>query len=65
MGEAALKYKHIRMDQEKIDRVKKIFHTTTDTEAVDKALEFVLGEEKINRTLKSAGGKGHLRKVFK
>ena len=65
MGEAALKYKHIRMDQAKIDRVKKIFHTTTDTEAVDKALAFVLGEEEINRTLKSIGGKGHLKKVFK
>jgi len=65
MGEAALKYKHIRMDQEKIDRVKKIFHTATDTEAVDKALEFVIGEEKINRTLKSVGGKGHLKKAFK
>jgi len=52
------------MDQEKIDRVKKIFHTTTDTEAVDKALEFVIGEEKINRALKSVGGKGHVQKVF-
>ena len=64
MGEAALKYKHIRMDQEKIDRVKKIFHTATETEAVDKALEFVIGEEKINRALKSAGGKGRIKKVF-
>jgi len=64
MSVAALKYKHIRMDQEKIDRVKKIFHTTTDTEAVDKALEFVIGEEKINRALKSVGGKGHVQKVF-
>ncbi len=65
MGEAKLKYKHIRMDQAKIDRVKKIFHATTDTEAVDKALEFVLGEEKINRALRQAGGKGRLKKVFK
>jgi len=65
MGEAALKYKHIRMDQEKINRVKKIFHTTTDTEAVDKALEFVIGEEKINNALKSIGGKGHVKKAFK
>lgn len=65
MGEAVLKYKHIRMDQAKIDRVKKIFHTNTDTEAVDKALAFVLGEEEINRALKSVGGKGHLKKVFK
>ncbi|MEE8423067.1 MAG: hypothetical protein V3S49_00845 [Thermodesulfobacteriota bacterium] len=65
MGVATLKYKHIRMDQEKIDRVKKIFYTTTDTEAVDKALEFVIGEKKINRALKSVGGKGHVKKIFK
>jgi len=65
MGKEALKYKHIRMDQEKIDRVKNIFHTATDTEAVDKALEFVIGEENINRALKQTGGKGRVKKVFK
>lgn len=64
MGEAALKYKHIRMDQEKINKVKKIFQSSTDTEAVDKALEFVIGEESINNILKQIGGKGSIKKVF-
>jgi len=43
-----LKYKHLRLDQGKIERVKKILQAKTETEAMDKALERILQEEKEN-----------------
>jgi hypothetical protein len=41
-----LKYKHMRLDQEKIKKAKKILEAKTETEAVDKALERVLQEDR-------------------
>ena len=37
-----LRYKHLRLDQEKVEKVKKIFRVRTETEAMDKALENVI-----------------------
>ena len=41
-----LRYKHLRLDQDKIERAKKILKAKTETEAMDKALERVIQEEK-------------------
>jgi hypothetical protein len=41
-----MRHKHIRLDQEKIDIVKKILAVQTDTEAVDKALSKIIHESK-------------------
>lgn len=41
-----LRYKHIRLDQDKIERAKKILRAKTETEAMDKALEKVIQEDK-------------------
>jgi hypothetical protein len=41
-----LKYKHLRLDQGKIERAKKIHKANIETEAMDKALERVIQEEK-------------------
>jgi hypothetical protein len=40
-----LKYKHMRLDQEKIERVKKIFGAKTETEVLHKALDKVIQED--------------------
>jgi hypothetical protein len=37
-----LRYKHLRLDQEKVEKAKKIFRAKTETEAIDKALENVI-----------------------
>lgn len=37
-----LKYKHMRLDQNKIERAKKILKAKTETEAMDRALSAVL-----------------------
>ena len=37
-----LRYKHVRLDQEKIEKAKRIFKAKTETEAIDKALDYVI-----------------------
>lgn len=41
-----LRNKHIKLDQDKIDRAKKIFKAKTETEAMDKSLEKVIQEDR-------------------
>ena len=41
-----LRYKHLRLDQGKIERAKKILRAKTEAEAMDKALERVVQEER-------------------
>ena len=36
------KNKHLRLDQEKIDKVKELLEVGTDTEAIDRALEKII-----------------------
>ena len=36
------RYKHVRLDQEKIEKAKRIFKAKTETEAMDKALDHVI-----------------------
>jgi len=40
-----LRNKHLRLDQEKIERVKKILKANTETEALDKALDRLIQED--------------------
>jgi hypothetical protein len=37
-----LRYKHLRLDQEKVEKAKEIFMVKTETEAMDKALQDVI-----------------------
>jgi hypothetical protein len=41
-----LRYKHLRLDQDKIEKAKKILKAKTETEALDKALEKVIQEDR-------------------
>ena len=45
-GWAMLRHKHIRLDQDKIEIVKKILSVDTDTEAIDRALTKIIHESK-------------------
>jgi hypothetical protein len=36
------RYKYVRLDQEKIEKAKRIFKAKTETEAMDKALDYVI-----------------------
>jgi hypothetical protein len=57
-----LRHKHIRLDQEKIDIVKKLLAVETDTEAIDRALSKIIHESKETvRRRKIAGEMARLR----
>ena len=55
----ALKHKHLRLDQDKIDRARKLLRVKTEQEPIDHALDLLLAEEPIIRThrqVKAVGG---------
>lgn len=45
MKATAIKDKHIRLDQKKIERAKAILKAKTETEAIEKALELVISSD--------------------
>jgi hypothetical protein len=65
MAATVLRHKHVRIDQVKLEKAKKVLEARTDTEALDRALTVVVTEAEIDATLRSAGGKGRLKKVFR
>jgi hypothetical protein len=60
-----LRHKHLRIDPAKLRKAKRILKAETDTEAVDRALTFVVTEADIDETLRRLGGKARLKKVFR
>lgn len=65
MKTSTLRHKHVKLDQDKLDRALRILGAKTETEALDRALSVVVSEDKIDAALRKARGKGHIRKVFK
>ena len=56
--------KQFILEQDKIRRVKKIVNAKTDTEAITKALDFIIDNTKIETMLRSIKGKGTIRDVY-
>jgi hypothetical protein len=56
--------KQFLLDPEKIEVVKKITRAATDTEAINRALDMVIANEKIQKALASVKGKGRIEDVF-
>lgn len=56
--------KQFLLDPEKIETVKKITRAATDTEAINRALDMVIANEKIQKALVSIKGKGKIEDVF-
>jgi Arc/MetJ family transcription regulator len=63
--ESVLRHKHVRIDEAKLRKAKRILEAATDTEALDRALTVVVSEGEIDRVLREIGGKGRLKKVFR
>ena len=47
-------HKHFQLDVSKIKRAKKVLQAKTETEAIDRALDMVIGEHEKNRRLAEA-----------
>jgi hypothetical protein len=53
------RHKHLKLDQHKIDRAKKLLGAKTEQETITRALDLVLGEERIlkaHRGVRAVGG---------
>lgn len=64
MGNALKARKQFILDPAKIRAVKIITRAKTETEAINKALDIVLANSKIEKALKSIKGKGHIKDVY-
>ena len=61
---SSVRQKHIRIDQAKLERAKKILSAATETETLDRALTLVVSEADIDAALRRVGGKGKIEKRF-
>jgi hypothetical protein len=61
---SSVRHKHIRIDQAKLEKAKKILSAATETEALDRALTLVVSEADIDAALRRVGGKGKIEKRF-
>ena len=65
MATPVLRHKHVRIDQTKLDKARRIFAVATETEALDRALALAVGEAEIDAVLRRWRGRGKLEKVFR
>jgi hypothetical protein len=56
--------KQFILDPAKIKLVKKITRAATETDAINTALDMVIANKKIEKTLASVRGKGNIRNVY-
>ena len=64
MPAARVRHKHLRLNQDKLDRVKRILGSKSETEAIEGAMDFILAEDDILKTLRRVRGKGRIKKLF-
>ena len=64
MHSTSMKYKHLKLDQKKINFAKRYFGVKTEQEAIDRALSLLMEEEQIVKAMKHLKGalKGDNRK---
>jgi hypothetical protein len=55
----AVRHKHLKLDQSKIDRAKRLFGVKTEQETIDRALDLAISEVAIlraHRKVRNVGG---------
>jgi hypothetical protein len=60
----AIRHKHLKLEQRKLDRAKRLLRAKTEQETVERALDVLLGEEPILRAHKELRGIGGFVDVF-
>jgi hypothetical protein len=60
----AMRHKHLKIDQAKLDRAKRILRLATEQDTVDRALDAILAEEALIRAHRKARGVGGMVDVF-
>lgn len=59
------RHKHLKLDQSKIDRAKKLLGAKTEQETIERALDLVIGEERILKAHRKLGGVGGFEDVVR
>lgn len=60
----AKRHKHLKLEQTKIDRARRLLRAKTEQETVERALDILLGEEPILRAHRRVKGVGGFVDVF-
>jgi hypothetical protein len=61
----AIRHKHLKLDQRKIDKARRALGAKTEQETLDLALDMVLAEGRILRVLRRGGAMGGFEDVFR
>jgi hypothetical protein len=64
MRSNTVRAKHLRVNQAKLTRLKKVLGAATETEAIDKAMDYLLAEDEILKVLRRAKGRGRIKRIF-
>ena len=64
MASIPVRHKHFRLNQTKLERVKSVLGTATETEALEGAMDLVLAEGEILKTLRRVKGKARIKRLF-
>ena len=56
MASTAIRHKHLKLDQKKIDFAKRYFGVRSEQEAIDRALALLVDEARIVKALKPLAG---------
>jgi hypothetical protein len=60
-----MRHKHVRIDQAKLEKAKKVLEARTDTETLDRALALVVSEAEVDAVLRGARGTTRLKKIMR
>ena len=60
----AIGHKHLKLDQGKIDRAKRVLAAKTEQETLERALDMVIAEGRIVRVLRRGRLSGGFEEVF-
>jgi hypothetical protein len=60
----AIRHKHLKLDQTKIDKARRLLDVSTEQETVDRALDLVIAEDAILRAHRKVKGVGGVVDVF-
>ena len=60
----AIRHKHLKLDQTKIDKARRLLDVSTEQETVDRALDLVIAEDAILRAHRKVKGVGGMVDVF-
>jgi hypothetical protein len=60
----AIRHKHLKLDQRKIDKARRVLAAKTEQETLDRALDMVLAEDRIVRVLRRGRAIGGFEDLF-